>query len=191
MANPERLHVVVHGIIEGAEHHDADNLYCRFAFVHGEGWEIVKYSGQDVALQEGITQLSERSPGPMPLFTFNVPVEVTFSSTSVFGWPQLVVSCYSLSGNKDIIKGYGWVHIPIQRGFHELNIPLFQPTNLNSITEALTTALTRHRHEFQDPSWICQGVGREVTRVTASHGHVTVRLAVSLQNAERYGLSSV
>lgn len=67
-----RLGVVVQGTLEGAEHYDADALYCRFAFVHGDGWEIVRFSGQGqrlplpVARKGGAscTQILLTSPGP-------------------------------------------------------------------------------------------------------------------------------
>ena len=63
MEESSQFHLIVNGAIEGAEHFDANNLYCRFAFTHGKDWVTVNFSDDDPMLHEGITQLAERAPG--------------------------------------------------------------------------------------------------------------------------------
>jgi B9 domain-containing protein 1 len=44
---------------------------------------------------------------------WNFPLDVTYKSTNVFGWPQLVLAVYGVDGmGRDVIKGYGSAHLP-------------------------------------------------------------------------------
>jgi hypothetical protein len=55
--------------------------------------------------------------GPEPLLVWNYPLDLTYKSTNAFGWPQIVVSVYGLdSFGRDVIKGYGCIHIPTCAG---------------------------------------------------------------------------
>ena len=61
---------------------------------------------------------------------WNFPLDITFRSSSPFGWPQLVVSVYGLDGlGNDVVRGYGAVHIPLvsQSPYVTLKIPVFVP----------------------------------------------------------------
>lgn len=55
--------------------------------------------------------------GPDYMLVWNFPLDVTYKSTNAFGWPQLVVSVYGLDFlGRDVIKGYGCMHIPTCAG---------------------------------------------------------------------------
>lgn len=50
---------------------------------------------------------------PDGLLVWNFPIDVTYKSTNVFGWPQLVVHVFGLDPlGRDVIKGYGAAHLP-------------------------------------------------------------------------------
>ena len=75
-------------------------------------------------LEEGISQIA-RAP-TTSTFTptqsvkpcvWNFPVEATFKSTNVYGWPQLVLSVYGLDElGRDVIRGYGSIRLPRSSG---------------------------------------------------------------------------
>ena len=61
---------------------------------------------------------------------WNFPLDITFRSTSPFGWPQLVVSVYGLDSlGNDVVRGYGAVHGPLvsHSPYATLKIPVFVP----------------------------------------------------------------
>lgn len=60
-----------------------------------------------------------------------MPLEITFKSTNVYGWPQLAVSVYGYDwlGN-DVIRGYGGTHVPIFPGRSLLATSLYLLTLL-------------------------------------------------------------
>ncbi len=55
--------------------------------------------------------------GPEQLLVWNYPLDLTYKSTNAFGWPQIVVSVYGLDAfGRDVIKGYGCIHLPTCAG---------------------------------------------------------------------------
>jgi len=61
---------------------------------------------------------------------WNFPLDVTFKSTNAFGWPQLVLSVFEVDRlGRDIIKGYGSIHLPIAAG-------RFVPSNVTKYAQS-------------------------------------------------------
>lgn len=55
--------------------------------------------------------------GPCRLLVWNFPVDVTYKATNAFGWPQVVVSVYGVDAlGRDVIQGYGCIHLPTCAG---------------------------------------------------------------------------
>lgn len=95
------------------------------------------------------------------LFVFNYPLDITFSSTSVFGWPQISLSLYSLSSmGKDTIEGYCSQHLPLQPGKHVRYLRLYAPES-SSMCQRLIAWITGNRPEFFDSRFAAAGKGRE------------------------------
>ncbi len=69
----------------------ADDIYCKICFVAGPDWAVT--AGQE----EAITQIARRPMDARKTIVWNFPFDVTFRSTCPFGWPQIVVSAYSVS----------------------------------------------------------------------------------------------
>uniref|UniRef100_A0A1I7ZHV9 B9 domain-containing protein 1 n=1 Tax=Steinernema glaseri TaxID=37863 RepID=A0A1I7ZHV9_9BILA len=102
--------VMVTGQIETADFPSISSLYCKYAFSFGPDW------AQIGGVHEGISATCERGRSSDRI-TLALPLEATFSSTSPFRWPQLVLSCYGPDFfNHDVIRGYGAVHIPATPG---------------------------------------------------------------------------
>jgi B9 domain-containing protein 1 len=114
---------------------------------------------------------------------FNEPVQVTFTSPSPFGWPQIVVAVYgpNLFGN-DKVVGYGATHIPTIMGSHHIDIPLFTPEP-ETLLQRVTTFFTGLYPELVDGDMVAKGTERECLH-TRSQGTVRVTLDVVIHNPE-------
>ena len=138
-------------------------------------------------------QASRRSLDGKQRLVWNFPLDITFRSTSPYGWPQLVVSVYGLDGlGNDVVRGYGAVHVPVSNAVNQpyitLKIPVFVPESA-SLMQKLAGWLMGRRPEFVDPRVVASGEGRDVTRVT-SQGFVTVQLSVVSKDLKRLGYDS-
>nr|CAB3224896.1 B9 domain-containing protein 1-like [Phallusia mammillata] len=178
--NPAVFLVMANGQIKTAEFPDCDELYCRFMFVHGQDWVVTS------GLEEGISQFTHKSHDERQLFVWNFPLNVTYKSTNPYGWPQLVISCYGPDAfGREIVRGYGSVHIPITPGKHELDIPMYVPVSTSRF-QKFTSWFMGRRPEFVDPKVVSQGEGRDVTRVR-SQGHVKVCLNIVTRDMKKLG----
>jgi Ciliary basal body-associated, B9 protein len=113
-------------------------------------------------------------------------LDVTFCSTNVHGWPQLVLSVYGNNfwGN-DVVRGYGSIHVPLVPGRHVRYIKLFVPQS-SSLCQRIMSCLKGEAPELFDPRTIADSRGREVLRV-ASSGIVKVVFNVSSRNMAAFG----
>lgn len=94
--------VNIHGQIESSSFigHDYENVYCKCLFRYGPDWALVnntnstssdkRNNNKDIVF---ISQMASRRPDQpveLPLYVWNLPIEATFKSTNVFGWPQII-----------------------------------------------------------------------------------------------------
>ncbi|KAL0481268.1 hypothetical protein AKO1_012806 [Acrasis kona] len=180
--------LIVNGNLSHAEFPGAKNLACSYQFVYGSDWEVVRVTGEGANMETGLTQLSERGAGTRAIYLWNFPLEITFRSTNPYGWPKLCVNV--CEGNaKTTIKGYGWCHVPVNPGRHSNTIRLFKPRN-SSIIQGILSSITGKTPEFINPTSICEGEGREVTRVQ-SEGTVRVVFDVMIKDMTKFGFEPV
>jgi hypothetical protein len=117
-------------------------------------------------LDNGISQIARKSTEQV--FSWNYPLDITFRSTNVHGWPQVCLSVYGINmWGKDVIRGYGSTFVPTTPGRHVRYVRLFTPVS-SSICRQVTSWLVSNPPEFFDSTFIAQGKGREVTRVQSS-----------------------
>lgn len=155
-------------------------MYCKYSFVYGQDWVVTS------GWEEGISQTTKKSLDRRQVFVFNFPLDITFKSTSPYGWPQLVISCYGLDAfGHDVVRGYGAVHVPISPGSHVRELPMFVPES-SSKFQKFTSWFLGRRPEFVDPKVVAQGEGREVTRVR-SQGSVKVTFSVVTRDMKKLG----
>ncbi len=135
--------------------------------------------------ESGLSQIAKRSNNSV---TWNYPLEVTFKSTNVHGWPQLVILvCGYNFWNQQVVRGYGCVHIPPTPGRHVRHIPLYTPLSSSWFMQCINW-LTGNHAEFMEHNFVARSRGREVTRVR-SNGHVKVVLNVMTKNMNDFGYS--
>ncbi|KAK3726946.1 hypothetical protein QZH41_014795, partial [Actinostola sp. cb2023] len=120
--------VMVSGQIESAQFPEYDDLYCKIGFVYGPDWVVTS------GWEEGISQVTKKSMDRRQIVVWNFPLDITFKSTSPFGWPQLVISCYGLDVfGHDVVRGYGAVHIPTTPGSNTREVPMFVPESSSKL----------------------------------------------------------
>lgn len=133
----------------------------------------------------GLTQLAYRASQDDDI-VLNFPIDISFKSTNPFGWPRLVFSVYGLDAlGRDVVRGYGSIHIPTSGGPRTRYVPLFRPLS-SSLLQQWTAMLTGSPPEYFDSKFITQNDGREVTRVT-SCGSIQVQLHVVTNGMKQVG----
>ncbi|TRY69435.1 hypothetical protein TCAL_08080 [Tigriopus californicus] len=170
----------VTGQIASADFPGMNDLYCKHCFVAGQDWAVT--GGQE----EGISQIARASLDGQRRIVWNFPLDITFRSTSPFGWPQIVISVFEMdSFGNEVIRGYGAVHIPLSPGTHNAKIPMFVPES-SSLIQRFTGMIMGKRPEFVDARVVANGEGRDVTRVN-SQGWVKVQFNIITKDLKRLG----
>eukprot|EP00877_Chromochloris_zofingiensis_P007438 jgi/Chrzof1/2948/Cz12g05150.t1 len=181
-AAPSFFTIMATGQVEGAEISGCDNAYCKFEIIAGEDWQLLD------GMENGITQVARQAAGPDKHLVWNFPIDVTYKSTNAFGWPQVIVSVYGVDAfGRDVIKGYGSIHVPTCAGRFNLKLRLFKPRSA-SLLQGFTSWLSGMPAEFSDPRFPASGEGREVTRVV-SNGHVNIQVNVLTKDMAAFGYS--
>mmetsp|Transcript_32569 Transcript_32569/g.52911 ORF Transcript_32569/g.52911 Transcript_32569/m.52911 type:complete len:271 (+) Transcript_32569:66-878(+) len=177
------FYLSVNGAIEGCQIPEGDHLYVRYALVYGKDWSFVH------GMETGTSQIAKRPAGADPVFVWNHPIDFTLKSTNAFGWPRLVVSVigHSMMGN-EVIKGYSSMLLPTTEGRHVRYSSLYTPKS-SSLCRRITSWIMATPPEFFEPTFVAQGTGREVTRVTSS-GTVKIVVNVISKHMSKLGYNS-
>jgi B9 domain-containing protein 1 len=172
--------LVVHGVVEEAECPEGGLLYVRAQVKKGKDWNWVPPSGETVALTDVISQMSERLPGAVPKFAWNLPFDFVFTSSNPHGWPQIAISLMTLDpvGN-DVVFGYSQVRVPVHRGRSTVKLPIFRPI-FASAQHSLFAWAFGTLPELRDPGWLCSGEDREVMFSQTVMGYVKVSFDVEV-----------
>jgi B9 domain-containing protein 1 len=131
VAEDSSFYVSCTGQIVSGQFGPSDALYCRYTFSFGPDWTIL--SGIDT----GLSQTARINPVHADEgIVWNFPIDVTFKSTNVYGWPRLAVSVYGLDFlGRDIIKGYTSVLLPLSPGQHTLTSPCYVPLSSSIVNQ--------------------------------------------------------
>ena len=174
----------ISGHIESGEFRELDGLSIKCDFVAGSHWILAKGN------ESGISQHSFKSQGMNKRIVWNFPFEATYRSLNVQGWPQIVVY---LSGKdmfgREVIEGYGTVHVPTQPGRHTRYLRTFTPVASSVLTKILGWATGKNAEYLDAPTLIAGGEGREVTRVK-SGGLVKIVFQVTQRNLASMGYAT-
>jgi B9 domain-containing protein 1 len=178
------FYTMITGQVESCQMQGAEHLYCRYGFNYGADWSYTH------GVEKGMSQIAVNASGKDQLFVWNYPIDCTFYSTNVFGWPQLVVSVYGMNiFAEDVIQGYGCTHIPTVPGRHVRYVRLYTPVS-SSLCQQFTSWMTCTPPEFFETKFIAQGKGREVTRVQ-SKGVLKIVINVTTKNMREWGYDVV
>jgi B9 domain-containing protein 1 len=179
----QAFYVQCTGQIESGEFGGVDDIYCRYAFHLGHDWSVA------AGIDTGLSQTSRKMPGQFDGgVVWNFPIDVTFKSTNVYGWPRIAISVYGLDFlGRDVVRGYGSVLVPLTPGQHILEVDSYTPVATSAFNQAFAW-LMGNPPEFFDSKFVCQGDGREVTRVQST-GTVRVKLNITTKNMGAVGYS--
>lgn len=173
------------GQIVGANFENLDYLYCKYNFYLGKDWSI---SG---GLDTGLSQVACKNhmyPTDEMDIIWNFPIDIAFNSTNVYGWPRIAISVHGTDFlGRDVVRGYGSVLLPLTSGRHELEIQMYTPI-ASSTLASFVSWLSGKPPEFFDTKFVCQGEGREVSRVQHT-GSIKVNLNILTKGMEGFGYS--
>ena len=171
----------VQGMIELGNFFEGDCINCKYDIEYGQDWELLN------GLKTNQSQQACRTEGQEINFVWNMPFEVSMSSTNPSGWPQLVVSCYTPDFfGREVLKAYGVCYFPTINGTHERTLYMFSPMSSSGIINAVGTFLGQKAEIINAPYVLSTGEGREVIRAQ-SEGTVDVKFNVHITNMECFG----
>ena len=181
--------IFITGTIEYGKFASDDPIKTKYDFVAGEGWE--KEDGE----VNGETQYSCKGEGIYSYQSYSQHFEISYRSINPFGWPQLVLNCFSIDQNgNEILKGYGCVHVPTSTGRHERKVNIFHSTENFNLWQkffgnSISCGSQKNNEVSNTPKVISSGQGREISRATCE-GWINIIFQVSFRDIEKFGLIS-
>ena len=180
--NDTGFSIVVGGQIESANFGGIDNLYCKYSFLFGKNWKILH------GVDTGISQIARKPNSGESTVIFNFPIDISFKSINAYGWPRLVVSIYGIdSFGRDVVYGYGQIHLPTVPGQYTRYVRMFRPCS-SSWWHQLTSSIFGTQLEFYDSKFVGQSDNRDVTRVEST-GICKVRLNMISKGMVEFGFT--
>ncbi|XP_045497708.1 B9 domain-containing protein 1 [Colias croceus] len=156
-----------------------DQLYLQYDIVWGPDWEPIS------GLSSGTSQIASSGNDPEKV-VFNLPIEMVFGSTNVYGWPQLIVTVRVktfIMG--DCLRGYGLFLLPPITGNHQVEASLVRPRSATILGEWVSW-LTGKKPELADPKMLASGKDNYLLR-TESYGSVVMKMNMLSKDLRKLG----
>ncbi len=178
--------VFISGSIEYGNFSGLDPIKVNYEFVSGEKW------AKEDGLINGSTQYSCKGEGIYNYYSYGLNFEISYRSTDPFGWPQLVLNCFTVDSNgNEIVKGYGCVHVPTSTGRHKRKVHIFRATeNTDFIGKFFGCKWSTNNEKNEDktdPKVISSGQEREISRANCE-GFINVMFQVVFRDVDKFGL---
>ena len=176
----------ISGPIEYGNFSGEEPIKINYEFVSGEKW------AKEDGLIKGFTQYSCKGEGIYNYYSYGLNFEISYRTTDPFGWPQLVLNCFTIDSNgNEIIKGYGCVHVPTSTGRHKRKINIFRATENESFCGKLFgyngSSNDDKNNDVSDPKVIASGKEREISRANCE-GFINVTFQVLFRDVDKFGL---
>ncbi|CAH2038001.1 unnamed protein product, partial [Iphiclides podalirius] len=111
---------------------------------------------------------------------------MVFSSTNVFGWPQLVITVRARNCvGGDSLRGYAVVALPTTAGEREMSSPIIRPRAATLLGEWLAW-LTGRYPELAEPKMLASGKENYLLR-TESYGSVVLKVSMVSKDFRKLG----
>ena len=137
-------------------------------------------------LDTGLSQTARKTVNHYEGVVWNFPLDVTFKSTNVHGWPRVAVSVYGIDYlGRDVVRGYGSALVPLSSGRHTIDVEMYTPLAMSTMNQVVAWLLG-NPPEFFDSKFVCQSEGREVTRVQRS-GAIRLKLNILTKGMQTVG----
>lgn len=179
----KHMYLNVAGRVESGHIRGATQLMCSYEFSYGPDWRL-----QD---QPAVTTFDSQYSTNVPTkagatAVWNFPIEATFTTTNIHGWPRLVIT---VCDHALVARGYGVLAIPPYAGHYIRYVPIFVPA-ASAPAQSFLSWLLNAPPEFRESKFAAQNDDREVTRVS-SGGVVKVVLNVSTRGLAEFGYTEV
>ena len=94
-------------------------------------------------LDTGLSQTSRKnSLESSDEVVWNFPVDVTFKSTNVYGWPRIAIAVYGADYlGRDVVRGYCSCLMPLSSGSHTLSCDMYTPLATSTYNQAMSWLL--------------------------------------------------
>ena len=175
----------ISGTIEYGNFIGDEPIKIKYEFVSGETWQ------KEDGLVKGNTQYSCKGEGLYNYYSYGQNFEISYRSINAFGWPQLVLNCFTIdSDGNEIVKGYGCVHVPTSTGRHVRKVHIFKSTENSSFWDKFFgnhLSLGEKNNEVTNPKVISSGQEREISRASCE-GFVNIVFQVVFRDVEKFGL---
>ncbi|XP_075157425.1 B9 domain-containing protein 1 [Haematobia irritans] len=163
---------------------EATDIFCRYESFAGSDWELVS------GIKNGITQSASNKNGNFndPI-VFNMPIELTYRSTNVFGWPQLIVCVYGRTRwGIETSLGYSRLHIPVfGSGVNQrIRAPILKPRCSNAMAD-ITSWISGRNPELKDSKILLDNNKTKGLSIE-SYGEIELVLNVITRGSIRLGL---
>jgi B9 domain-containing protein 1 len=179
----KRMYVNISGRVESGHIRGAEQLMCSYEFSYGSDWRLQGQMSAATCDSQYSTNVPTKSGATA---VWNFPINATFTTTNIHGWPRLVVT---ICDHALVARGYGVVAIPPYAGHYIKYIPIFVPT-ASAPAQSFLGWLLNAPPEFRESKFTAQNDDREVTRVS-SGGVVKVVLNVSTRGLAEFGFTEV
>jgi len=176
----------ISGSIEYGNFVGEEPIKINYEFVSGEKW------AKEDGFIKGATQYSCKGEGIYNYYSYGLNFEISYRSTDPFGWPQLVLNCFTVDSNgNEIVKGYGCVHVPTSTGRHKRKIHIFRATENSNLVGKFfgynSSNSDEKNDDKTDPKVISSGQEREISRANCE-GFVNVVFQVVFRDVDKFGL---
>ena len=179
------MNLLVNGMIESAQIPDENGVCIKFDFTSGKEWHL--HSG----IQTGVSQHAYKSMQTNDRIVWNFPFELIYRTNDISGWPKVCVSLTSRDFlGRDVVCGYGVVHVPTQPGKHTRYVQIFKPKSSSYLIDMIGS-ITGKPAEYYNPVDLLQKTtGREVSRVETT-GVVKIQFNICSRNMEALGFQNM
>ena len=176
----------ISGSIEYGNFVGEEPIKVNYEFVSGEKW------AKEDGIIKGSTQYSCKGEGIYNYYSYGLNFEISYRSTDPFGWPQLVLNCFTVdSKGNQIVKGYGCVHVPTSTGRHKRKVHIFRPTENSNLVGKFfgynSSNSDDKNDDKTDPKVISSGQERETSRANCE-GFINVVFQVVFRDVDKFGL---
>jgi len=89
----------------------------------------------------------------------------------------------------EVVRGYGWAHLPTLPGNHTLHIRLFTPQSTTLLNRITSWFAQSRKPEFVDSRLAAGSEGRSLVAVH-SNGEVLIKLNVIFKDFKKFGFVS-
>ena len=179
----KRMFVNISGRVESGHIRGAEQLMCSYEFSYGPDWRFQDQLVSTACDSQYSTNVPTKAGATA---VWNFPINATFTTTNIHGWPRLVVT---ICDHALVARGYGVVAIPPFAGHYIKYLPIFVPT-ASAPAQSFLGWLLNAPPEFRESKFCAQNEDREVTRVSSS-GIIKVCLNVSTRGMAEFGYTEV